>query len=51
MAEVAGKPESSSTRARDVARRLFRHENAALLVVLVALIAGMGAITKGATLG
>jgi ribose/xylose/arabinose/galactoside ABC-type transport system permease subunit len=51
MAEVVGKPESPSARARDVARRLFRHENAALLVVLIALIAGMGAVTKGATLG
>ena len=35
--------------AQAIARRFFRHENAVLIVVLVALIAGMGVITKGLT--
>jgi len=38
-----------SSIARDVARRLFRHENAVLLLVLIALVAGVGIVTRGLT--
>jgi putative xylitol transport system permease protein len=48
MAEIVEKPEPST--ARQVARRVFRHENAVLIIVLIALIAGMAGITKGLTL-
>ena len=35
--------------AKDFARRIFRHENAVLVLILIGLVAGMGIITKGLT--
>ena len=49
MAEIVEKPKSTSDTARDIARRFFRQENAVLLIVLIALIAGMSAFTHGLT--
>jgi putative xylitol transport system permease protein len=48
MAEVA--EEVKPSRAREIVRRFFRYENAVLAVILIALIAGMGVMTKGLTL-
>ena len=50
MTEIAERPQSASERARDIAKRVFRHENAALGIVLIGLILGMGFVTKGLTL-
>jgi putative xylitol transport system permease protein len=50
MGEVIEKPKPSGAAARDIARRLFRHENGILIIVLIALIGGMGFVTKGLTL-
>lgn len=36
--------------ARDAAKRFFRHENSALAIVLIGIIATMAGVTKGATL-
>lgn len=41
---------SNHTRARETAKRLFKHENAILVAILVILIIATGVITKGATL-
>ena len=49
MAEIVERPQARSERAKDVAKRLLRYENAVLIIVLVALIGGLGAITKGLT--
>ena len=49
MAEIIEKPKSFSDTAKDVARRFLRHENAVLIVVLIALIAGLSVITRGLT--
>jgi len=49
MAEIVEKPKPPSVTARDIARRFFRHENAVLGVVLIALIGVMGVVTKGTT--
>lgn len=38
-----------SDTAREIAKRFFRHENAVLVLVLVALIGGMAVVTKGLT--
>ena len=35
---------------KDIADRVFRHENAVLIIVLGALIGGLGVITKGLTI-
>ncbi|MBA7471035.1 Ribose import permease protein RbsC [subsurface metagenome] len=48
MAEIVEKPKPLT--ARDIAKRVFRHENAALAGVLIGLIFGMGAATGGKTL-
>ena len=50
MAEIAEKPKSLADTARDIAKRVFRHENFALMAVLIGLIFGMGALTRGGTL-
>ncbi len=49
MAEIVERPKPISEAAKDIARRFFRHENAALVVVLIALIGGMSIVTKGST--
>lgn len=41
---------SKSVRARKIARRIFRHENAALLLVLIVLSATLAGLTNGLTL-
>jgi len=50
MTEIIERPKPSIALARDTAKRFFRHENAVLALVLVALIGGMGVITKGLTI-
>jgi len=50
MTETTEKPQSTTERARDIARRIFRNENAVLVMVLAALIGGMGVFTRGASL-
>ncbi|MBA7658465.1 Ribose import permease protein RbsC [subsurface metagenome] len=47
MAEIVERTKSAT--AKGIAQRIFRHENAALVAVLIALIAGMAALTKGHT--
>ncbi|MBA7620272.1 Ribose import permease protein RbsC [subsurface metagenome] len=47
MAEIVEKPKRFS--AREVARRVFRHENAILVVILIAIVAGISSRTKGLT--
>ena len=49
MAEIVEKPKSFSATAKDIAQRFFRHENAVLIIVLIALIAAMSVVTKGLT--
>jgi len=49
MAEIVEKPKSFSATAKDIAKRIFRHENAVLIIILVGLIAMFGGITHGAT--
>ena len=48
MTEVE-RAKSFKDTARDIARRIFRHENAALIAVLIGLIGGMSVITHGLT--
>jgi len=47
MVEMAGRPETTVDRARDVARRIFRHENAVLVIVLIGLMGIMSVATGG----
>lgn len=49
MAERAGRLETHTDRARHIARRFFKYENAVLVVVLIVLIASLSVITKGLT--
>ncbi len=49
MSEIADAPKTRSDKVKKGFKRFFRHESAVLVVVLVALIAGLGAITKGLT--
>ena len=51
MAETVEGPKPVRVTARETARRFFGHENAVLVIVLVALIAIFAGITKGGTLG
>jgi ribose/xylose/arabinose/galactoside ABC-type transport system permease subunit len=50
MAETVEKPKPFSVTVRETAKRFFRNENAILVIVLVALVAAMAAITKGLVL-
>ena len=50
MAEIVEKPKPFTAVARETAGRVFRHENAALTGVLIVLIFGIGAFTRGLTL-
>ena len=50
MAEFIESPKAYRETAREMAKRFFRHENAVMAVVLIALIFGMGATTKWLTL-
>ena len=47
MAEVVEKPKSFSDTAQEVAKRVFRHENAILIIILVGIMAAMAVISKG----
>jgi len=47
MAANVEKPQSTSERAREIAKRLLRHENAVLIIILIALIGILGVLTKG----
>lgn len=49
MAEIVERPRGYRNTAREIAKRFFRHENAILVVVLIALIGGMAVVTKGLT--
>ena len=50
MAEIIEKPRDYRNTAREMAKGFFRHENAVLAVVLIALIGGMAVMTKGLTI-
>jgi len=50
VAEIVEKPKPLTAVAREMAGRVFRHENAALLFVLIGLIFGMGGASRGLTL-
>jgi putative xylitol transport system permease protein len=50
MAEIVEEPKPRRITARETAKRIFRHENAVLIIVLGALIGTFGGITKGLTL-
>jgi ribose/xylose/arabinose/galactoside ABC-type transport system permease subunit len=47
MAETSDKTEGRQTQARNIARRIFRHENAVLVIILVIMLAVMAGITGG----
>jgi ribose/xylose/arabinose/galactoside ABC-type transport system permease subunit len=49
MAEIVEKPKSFGGTARDMVLRIFRHENAVLVFILIGLIAMFGGITHGIT--
>ena len=49
MTEDEVKATQRPARAREIAGRIFRHENAVLAIVLAVLIAVMGVVTKGLT--
>ena len=49
MAEIEEKYKPMGSTARDIAQRVLRHENAVLIVVLIALVGGMGIVTRGLT--
>ena len=48
MAEIVERAKSAT--AKDIARRVFRYENTPLIIVLAAVIGGMGVATGGLTL-
>lgn len=43
-------PTNQQSRAQEVAKRIFKHENTILAIVLIALIAILGVVTKGLTI-
>ena len=49
MAEIVEKPRSASVTAQKIAKRFFRREDAVVIIVLTALIGGMGVITRELT--
>jgi ribose/xylose/arabinose/galactoside ABC-type transport system permease subunit len=49
MAEILEKPKPSVTTAREFAKRIFRHENAILIGILIILIAMFGVLSHGKT--
>jgi len=49
MAEIERQPKPPSVTAREIAKRIFRHENAVLAGILIALVAGLAAMTRGLT--
>jgi ribose/xylose/arabinose/galactoside ABC-type transport system permease subunit len=50
MAEVAKKQKPFSVTAKDITRRIFKYENTMLVIILVAIMAALGVMTKGLTL-
>lgn len=50
MAELIERPKPSRAVAQDIAKRLFRHENAVLFGILVIMMIVMAIITKGLTI-
>ena len=49
MAEIEEKDKPIGSTVRDIARHVLRHENAVLIVILIALVGGMGIATKWLT--
>ncbi|MCD6453363.1 MAG: ABC transporter permease [Dehalococcoidales bacterium] len=49
MPEIAGIPEPIDVKARRIAKTFLKQENAVLVIVLIALIGGMGVATHGLT--
>lgn len=49
MGEIAERPRSTRDRTSDIAKRIFRHENAVLTTVLVAVIGVLSSVTRGLT--
>lgn len=47
MTEIPERPKSYRDTAKDIARRVLRHENGVLLIILVALLLLMAALTRG----
>jgi len=50
MAEIEVKPKPFGVKAREVAKRIFGHEDAVLAIILVGIVAGFAGLTRGATL-
>lgn len=50
MPEVVWKPQSARDTARDIAKRVFRHENAVLVAILVVVVLVFGVLTRGKSL-
>ncbi len=49
MAEITQRPKPVTATGKDIAKRVFRHENAVLGIVLIVLIAAMAVVSKGLT--
>lgn len=49
MAEIIKRPKPVTATAKDIAKRIYRHENAVLSMILMALIGGLAAMTDGLT--
>lgn len=47
MSDMAGRQETAGSHTRDVARRVLKHENAILGLVLIVLVAVVGVLSKG----
>jgi len=49
MAEIIERPTPVIATAKDIAKRVFRHGNVALGLVLMVLVAGLAGMTRGLT--
>jgi ribose/xylose/arabinose/galactoside ABC-type transport system permease subunit len=47
VTEITERPKSYSDTAKDIARRVYRHENGLLIVIFLALVGVMAALTRG----
>ena len=50
MTEIGEPTQPIGHRTRSIAKRILRHESAVLVLILMALMAGLGGMTRGATL-
>lgn len=50
MAEIVEKPKAFSATAQEVAKRVLRHENAVLIMILGGIMAVMAVISKGTSI-